>query len=118
MESWQIALTVLIGVSSICVIVLTIYISMFLYSAYKLFKSANKTCTMINCELQPVLDDLKETVSGVNSIVKAADTKVKFINGALTGILGATGILGGKLKDVFNGVVQGFRAGMKLTKRK
>ena len=118
MVAQDIALTVLTGVSSICILILTIYLCMLLFAAYKLLKNANKTCDMINSELKPVIEDLKETVSGVNSIIKAADDRVKFINCAVNSVVGATGVLGGKLKSVFSGVLEGFKAGINLTRRK
>ena len=98
MDAIDICLLVLICVSIVCVILLTVFLCRFLLSANKLAKGLNKACDTINGELEPVVESLKETLSGVNSMVKAADNRVKVINCALNGILGATGVLGGKLK--------------------
>ena len=39
------------------------------------------------------------------------------MNCALNGILGATGVLGGKVKGVLSGLIEGFKAGLSLFKK-
>ena len=77
----------------------------------------NKATDTINGELEPAVKDLKETLGGINSIVKMADKRVQVINCALNGIVGATGVLGGKLKSVLEGAAAGFKAGLNLFKK-
>jgi len=117
MDLTEISLVVLICTSIICLIVLTVFVVKFLYSASKLVNNINKACDTVNNELEPVVKDLKETVSGITSIVKATDNRIKTVNCALNGVIGATGVLGGKLKEVLSGVVEGFRAGINLFKK-
>ena len=113
----QISLTFLCVVTAVCLIILTVYISKLVISSTKLVKSMNEACDTVNSELKPVVEDLKETVSGINSLVKTADSRVKFLNCAFNGIVGATGMLGGKLKDVMSGVIDGFKAGLNLFRK-
>ncbi len=117
MDTIEIYLLVLISVSIVCIILLTAFLCKFLLSANKLVNGLNKACDTINGELKPVVEGLKETLSGVNSIIKAADNRVKVINCALNGILGATGVLGGKLKSVASGLVEGFKAGINILRK-
>ena len=117
MDILQISLITLVTVSTLCIIVLTVYIAKLLISATKLSEGLNKACDTVNSGLDPVVKDLKETISGVNSLVRTADNRVKVINCALNGIVGATGILGGKIKGVFNGLVEGFKAGINLFRK-
>ncbi len=117
MDMTQIALIALIVVTIVCLIVLTVFIVKFLVSAKCLADNLNKATSTVNNELEPVVKDLKETISGVNSLIKTADNRVKVINCALNSILGATGVLGGKLKGVASGLIEGFKTGLNLFKK-
>ena len=117
MDAIQISLIVLICTSVLCILALTIFGSMLLYSSKKFMDSLNKAADTVNKELEPAVKDLKETLGGVNSIVKMADKRVQVLNCALNGIVGATSVLGGKLKGVVEGAIAGFKAGINLFKK-
>ena len=117
MDAVQISLIVLIITSVLCMVVLTVFVSMVLYSSKKFMDGLNKATDTISGELEPAVKDLKETLGGINSIVKMADKRVQVINCALNGIVGATGVLGGKLKSVLEGAAAGFKAGLNLFKK-
>ena len=113
----EISLITLCLTTAVCAIILTVYIVKLIITAKALCNNIDKAMEIVNGDLKPLVADIRETVSGANSIMKAADNRVKVINCALNGVVGATGILGGKLKGVLQGVVEGFRAGVNLFKK-
>lgn len=117
MDAMQISLITLVLVSAVCIIVLTVFIVRLLISAKTFVTSLNVAAETVNKGLEPAVNDLKETISGINSLVKTADNRVKVMNCALNGILGATGVLGGKVKGVLSGLIEGFKAGLNLFKK-
>lgn len=117
MDIMQISLIALIFVTLICISVITVYLAMLLHSSKKFVDGLVLATETINSELEPVVSDLKETLSGVNSLVKMTDKRFKVFNCAINGLVGATGVLGGKLKGVFGSAIEGFRAGLNMFKK-
>lgn len=117
MDILEISLITLVCTSVVCLILLTVFIVKLLSNTNKLVKGLNQATETINSELKPVVDDLKESVKGIKSLIDTADNRVKVMNCALNGVLGAAGVLGGKLKGVASGLIEGFKAGMSLFKK-
>lgn len=117
MDILEISLITLVCASAVCIIVLTVFLAKLLFNANKLLIELNKAADTVNNELEPVVSDLKESVASIKSLINTADTRVKVINCAINGVVGATGILTGKLKGVASGLVEGFRAGLNLFKK-
>ena len=117
MDIMQISLITLVIVSTICIIVLTVFLVKLLISAKDFMCGLNMAVNTVNKGLEPAVTDLKETFAGINSLVKTADNRVKVMNCALNGILGATGVLGGKVKGVLSGLIEYFKAGLSLFKK-
>ena len=117
MFSEGVTLSVLILVTSICVVVLTVFVCKFVISLTRLTDNANIIATNVQQEIEPTLKELKEAAKSINSIANNADTKFQNTKTNIASIIGATACLGGKLKSFSQGIMKGLSFGLGLFKK-
>ena len=109
--------SLLIVVTSVCLITLTIFVCKLLISMTRLSDNANIVATKVQQEIEPTLKELKEAAKSINSIANSADAKFQNSKLGLASIIGATACLGGKLKSFSQGIMKGLSFGMGLFKK-
>lgn len=119
MELSQVALnqglTFLAWATGIVVIVVGVFLVKLLYDLSSLTKNVNETSVLLNKELRPTLDELRETLEAVNSIVHSTDKGVDSLKNAVENVFGKTKVFS---ETLFNGIVKGFVTVMGLFTKK
>lgn len=115
--SAYITFSILMVVSIICAVVLTYYICRLAKSVKELSDNANSIALSVQKEIEPTLKELKEAAVSINSIANSADEKFKDAKSGISAILGATSLLGGKLKSFSSGILKGISFGLGLFKK-
>ena len=113
----NLSFSILMITSVICLIILTYFVCRLIHSATKLTENANIITQSVQKEIEPTLKELKEAAVSINSIANSADEKFKDAKSGLSTILGATTLLGGKLKSFAGGILKGISFGMGLFKK-
>lgn len=108
-------LTFLAWATGIIVIILGGFLVKLLIELSSLTKNVNQTSVMLNSELKPTLDELKETLRSINSIVKNTDNNMDDIKGAVERTFGKTKAITGTL---FSGLWKGFNVAWKMFAKK
>lgn len=110
-------LILLLVTTSICLVVLTVFIVKFVISATKLTNNTNIIATNIQKEIEPTLQELQKAAKSINSIANSADEKFQSTKAGLLSFVGTVGCLGGKLKNFTQGIMKGLSFGMGLFKK-
>lgn len=109
MEMSQIALnqglTFLVWATGIVVIVVAGFLVKLLFDLSTLAKNLNQTSIIVNTELKPTLNELNQTLSSINEIVKNTDKGVGDFKSAVSGFVDKTRAVSGTL---FGGLIKGF----------
>lgn len=113
----QIGLVVLIYTTTILLILITIFLVKLIYTSTRLAKSLSQTSEMINKELEPTLQELKETLGSINSIAKNADNQINKVKGAFENLMCVPFRVGQKMRGLFEGMKEGLLAGIKLFRK-
>lgn len=108
-------LTFLVWATGIILIIVAGFLVKLLIDLSTLIKNVNQTSTMLNTELKPTLDELRETLQSVNSIIKNTDNNMVSLKGAVENTFGKTKAFTGSL---FSGVIKGFGTVWKLFAKK
>ena len=108
-------LTFLAWATSIILIVVAGFLVKLLMDLSALLKNVNQTSVMLNTELKPTLDELRETLQSLNNIIKNTDNNMVSIKGAVEDTFGKTKAFTGSL---FSGVIKGFGTVWKLFTKK
>ncbi len=117
MLSVYISLSLFLVVSTVCLIVLSCYICKLAKSVRTLSDNANTITLSVQKEIEPTLKELKEAATSINSIANSADEKFKDAKTGVATLLGATTLLGGKLKSFTGGILKGISFGLGLFKK-
>jgi len=113
----SVSFSVLMFATVVCIVVLTVFVCRLLISITNLSNSANAIATSVQNEIEPTLKELKEAAKSINSIANSADTKFQNAKAGLSGLIGATSCLGGKLKSFSQGILKGLSFGLKMFKK-
>ncbi len=113
----QIGLVVLIYTTAILFVIIAIFLIKLIHTSTTLAGNLSKTSEMINKELEPALDELKQTLGSINSIVKNADDGMEKVKGAMDKVLGVPFMIGQKMRGLFSGLKEGLSLGIKLFRR-
>lgn len=111
------SIIILLLTTTVCIVVLSVFVVKFVISATKLSDNANTIATSVSKEIEPTLQELKEAAKSINSIANNADTKFKNAKVGLASALGLSACFGGKLKEFFQGISKGVSFGMKMFKK-
>lgn len=118
MEMSQIALnqglTFLVWSTGIILIVVAGFLVKFLIDLSALAKNLNQTSIIVNTELKPTLQELNQTLSSINEIVKNTDKGVGDFKTAIVGLVDKTRVVSGTL---FGGLIKGFATAYKMFKK-
>ena len=101
----------------ICAAVLTYFGAKLLISATRLSDNANVIATSVQKEIEPTLKELQEAAKSINSIANTADEKFANVKTGLSSVIGASSLLGGKLKSFSKGILKGIAFGLNLLKK-
>ena len=113
----NLSFSLLMIVSIICLIILTYFVCRLIQSVTKLSDNANIIAQSVQKEIEPTLKELKEAATSINSIANSADEKFKDAKTGLNALVGATSLLGGKLKSFTGGILKGISFGLGLFKK-
>lgn len=118
MEMSQIALnqglTFLAWATGIVVIVVAGFLVKLLFDLSILAKNLNQTSIIVNTELKPTLNELNQTLSSINEIVKNTDKGVGDFKSAVAGFVDKTKLVSGTL---FGGLIKGFTTAYNMFKK-
>ena len=113
----QIGLVVLIYTTAILLTLITIFLIKLIYTSTKLAKTLSQTSEMINKELEPTLQELKETLGSINSIAKNADNQINRVKGVFEKFMCVPFRVGQKMRGLFEGLKEGLSAGIRLFRK-
>ena len=107
----KIALLVLICVGILFLIVIGVYLVRLIIDLNKLTNNLNDTTYMVKKEIEPILGELKTSLTTLNDFTKATNNKLSGVKKILTTLFGILGVvIGGIGKGgFFKGMVQGFK---------
>ena len=111
------SIIILLLTTTVCIVVLSVFVVKFVISVTKLSDNANTIATSVSKEIEPTLQELKEAAKSINSIANNADTKFQNAKVGLASALGLSACLSGKLKDFIQGISKGVSFGMKMFKK-
>lgn len=118
MEISQIALnqglTFLVWATGIVLIVVAGFLVKLLIDLSVLAKNLQETSTIVNTELKPTLNELNQTLSSINEIVKNTDKGVGDFKSAISGFMDKTKMISGTL---FGGLIKGFTTAYNMFKK-
>lgn len=118
MEMSQIALnqglTFLVWATGIVLIVVAGFLVKFLIDLSALAKNLNQTSIIVNTELKPTLNELNQTLSSINEIVKNTDKGVGDFKSAISGLMDKTKLISGNL---IGGLIKGFSTAYNMFKK-
>ena len=117
MNALNILLIILVLTTIACAIILTKYVVKLLISVTRLSDNANVIATSVQKEVEPTLKELQEAAKSINSIANTADEKFTGIKSGLSSVVGASSLLGGKLKSFSKGILKGIAFGLNLLKK-
>lgn len=119
MDMSQIALnqglTFLAWASGIIILVIGGFLIKLLVNLSTLTKNLNDTSVLLNTELKPTLNELNQTLSAVNGIIKNTDKGVDNFKSAVEKTFGKTKVL---TETIFGGVIKGFMTAFKMFSKK
>lgn len=107
----------LISTTTICLIVLSVYLVKLLISVTKLSNNADSVVTSVAKEIEPTLKELQQAAKSINSIANSADEKFQSTKASLASFVGTTACIGGKLKNFTQGILKGLAFGLGLFKK-
>ena len=103
--------------SSICMIVLVVYVIRLIISITVLSNNANVIALSVQKEIEPTLKELKEAAKSINSIAGSADSQIQNTKANIASLVGATACIGGKLKSFTQGIIKGISFGIGMFRK-
>ena len=113
-----ISLILLVFVVIAAIIATTIYLVKFLIELTLLTKNLYATTTVVKEEIEPILGELKQTLTNVNKLAQNADNQVAVIKKIIATVLGFVSVFAGKFKFLQSSFFKGFLATFNLFRRK
>ena len=98
-------------------IIVGIFVVKLLFDLSKLTQSLNKSADIVQSELEPIMKNLGETATTINTIVQTTNTKVGMVTEAydkaskvvISALSKASAVSGVVLKEVAKGLFAGFK---------
>ena len=112
------SLVALLIVTTIVILVLGILLARLIWNWTVLSKKVDSIAQGVQSEVQPPLRELREPAQSINSIANNADTQFSGLQSTLKSVLGASTLVGCKMKGLMNGLVKGINFGLNLFNRK
>lgn len=107
-------LTFLAWVSAIVILIVGGFLVKLLYDMSVLAKNLNETTDIVNSELKPTIQELKDTLHSVNEIVKSTDQGVDNIKNAVGKTIDKTKNLS---DSIISGIIKGFTTVLSLFRK-
>ena len=80
----------------------------------RLVNTMDETATIIKHELEPTIEELKQTLKNLNSIASATDKQVLQVKNVLGKVATLSGLLFGQFKSLSGGFAKGLYTGIQL----
>jgi len=114
-------LTFLAWSGSVFLIIIGVFTAKLLFDLSRLASSLNKSAKIVGDELEPIMKNVTEATGTINSIVQSTNKRVgkitevydKVSDVAVQAVSKASAVSGFVLKEVFRGIVAGFKAVVK-----
>ena len=118
MDPVNMTLVILLSVTTLVILVLGALAAKLIINLTLLSKNVDSIAQSVQSEIQPTLKELKEAAKSINSIANNADTQFSGIQTTLKNVLGASSIVGCKMKGLMSGLVKGISFGLNLFSKK
>ncbi len=112
------SLVVLLIVTTIVVLALGILLAKLIINLTLLSKNVDSIAQSVQSEVQPTLKELREAAQSINSIANNADTQFSGLQNTLKSVVGASSLVGCKMKGLFDGLLKGINFGLNLFNKK
>ncbi|HIQ89903.1 TPA: hypothetical protein IAA68_08790 [Candidatus Galligastranaerophilus faecipullorum] len=112
------SLMALLIVTAVVILILGILLARLIINLTLLSKNVDSIAQSVQSEIQPTLKELREAAQSINSIANNADTQFSGIQSALKSVLGASSLVGCKMKGLMDGLVKGISFGLNLFNKK
>ncbi len=113
-----ISLIILVLVCIAAVISLTVYCIKFLIELTLLTKNLDETTSIVKKEIEPILGELKETMTNVNTFAQNANNQITTAKKIFATVLGFFSMFADKFKFLQGGFMKGFFSAFNLFRRK
>lgn len=114
----ELSLVLLIFVVIAATIVVSVYLVKLLIELNVLTKNANDTTTIVKNELEPILTELKQTMTSINTIAQNADNQMATVKKVIASAVGLSSVLFGSFGKVSGGFMKGFSSAFNLFRKK
>lgn len=118
MSPVNVSLTVLLIVTAVVVLVLGILLAKLFINLILLSKNVDSIAQSVQNEIEPTLKELREAAQSINSIANNADTQFSGVQTAIKSFLGASSVVGCKMKGLMSGLVKDINFGLNLFNKK
>ncbi len=118
MNPVSVALISLLLVTTLVVLVLGILFAKLIVNLTVLSKNVDSIARSVKSEVQPTLKELREAAQSINSIANNADTQFSGLQNTLKSVVGASSLVGCKMKGLFDGLIKGLSFGINLFNKK
>ena len=81
-------------------------------------KNLNKTTDILNNELEPTMNELKQVLTNVNKIADSADAQVTNVKNAMGKVFNIAGAAANGIKSISGGFFKGLLTAVKLFSKK
>lgn len=112
------SLMALLIVTAVVILILGVLLARLIINLTLLSKNVDSIAQSVQSEIQPTLKELREAAQSINSIANNADTQFSGIQSALKSVLGASSLVGCKMKGLMDGLVKGISFGLNLFNKK
>ncbi len=118
MDPVNMTLVILLSVTTLVILVLGVLAAKLIINLTLLSKNVDSIAQSVQSEIQPTLKELKEAAKSINSIANNADTQFSGIQAALKNVLGASSVVGCKMRGLVSGLIKGIGFGLNLFNKK
>lgn len=112
------SLVALLVVTTIFIIILGALLARLIINLTVLSRNIDSIAASVQTEIQPTLKELREAAHSINSIANNADAQFVGVQNTLKGVLGASSIVGTKVKGLMGGLLKGVSFGINLFGKK
>ena len=118
MDPVNASLVALLVVTTVVILTLGVLLSKLIINLTLLSKNVDSIAQSVQSEVQPTLKELREAAQSINSIANNADTQFSGFQNTIKGVLGASSLVGCKMKGLMDGLVKGISFGLNLFNKK
>lgn len=118
MDPVNITLIILLSVTTVIIVVLGVLTAKLIANLTILSKNVDSIAQSVQSEIQPTLKELREAAQSINSIANNADTQFSGFQSTLKNVLGASSLVGCKMRGLMDGLVKGISFGINLFNKK